>query len=93
MIYDETEKHFDKKPTMSRCHTLEPEVPAKIWKSKKCCCFLYPFVTSKKTLIDFWKTFKRSYLQNGDELEAHTWPLFFNGLNLPLVGILDQNIR
>ena len=50
---------------------------------------LYPFMTSKKTLIDFWKIFKRSYLQNGDELETHTWLLFFNGLCLPLVEISD----
>ena len=51
-------------------------------------------MTSKKTLlIDFWKIFKRSYLKNGDDLETHTWLLFFNGLYSPLVGILDQNIR
>ena len=56
--------------------------------------YQYPFMTSKKTLlIDFWKIFKRSYLKNGDDLETHTWLLFFNGLYSPLVGILDQNIR
>ena len=43
----------------------------------------------KCALIDFWKIFQRSYLHNGDELESHTWPLFFNGLNLPLIGILN----